>query len=261
MTRATFVARPHAAHAYGVLAHLDIGQDAASIYDASLPQPPWAEGLVRAWHHAPGRLALQFAPLLANSEAELLGLLRGTGLAPLQDEAGQVLRQTFAAALRTHVSTPTPATDDGHQSHTTSPHLPPATRTQLAADLHTLRTALWAIAQCQPPALEVWHVPALRGHGRAVSQQGRRVCATSLDAPSDEVLCQILHEECHAVSDPVVHEELGVCAPRNTAVGTPGHEVHRALERAAVTLGALVIAEAMPRLMPAYAAWRARFGV
>ena len=84
----------------------------------------------------------------------------------------------------------------------------------------------------------------------------------SLAEPAEHVLCQVLHEETHVVTDPIVCAQWPADGPaRDTAVGSAGYERHRALETAAVEVGEAVIAARAPRWLDAYRRWRGRYGV
>ena len=125
-----------------------------------------------------------------------------------------------------------------------------------AEPLDVLRRALWE--QHDTPALTVLDCPALGLAGRGASDLHGRVVAVSLAAPIDHLLCQILHEEIHAVTDPVIRESLPR-TPQDTRTGTAGHALHAALEHAAIEVGEALILARAPEWMAAYARWRGRF--
>jgi hypothetical protein len=133
-----------------------------------------------------------------------------------------------------------------------------------AADLEQvlgrLRGALWERRDEPPPLLRVWDCPALGPHGRATFRNGERIVAVSVARPRDQVLCQILHEETHVITDPLVTAERAG-SDRDTRFGTPGHALHVALEQAAVSVLQAVLEARAPQYVDAYARWRARFGV
>lgn len=133
--------------------------------------------------------------------------------------------------------------------------------TQILEPLQLLRSALWE-RQGTPPALTVVDCPALGRAGRAVASGQGRVVAVSLAEPAEHVLCQVLHEETHAVTDGLVRESWTPSgAARDTAVDSPGYARHQALETAAIEVGDALIAARAPAWSDAYQRWRARFGV
>jgi hypothetical protein len=219
---------------YRVLAHLDLGLDAANLYDPSLPTADWAAELRQAYQGCPARLTAQFLPLWGHAAERLLNddLLPG-----LRTPAGARLRVALLHALAL-VPTRELALPD---------------TAALAARLPALRQALWE--KKAPPPLLLLHAPALGVHARAVVRRdGLRVVAADLAQPL--ALIQVFHEECHPISDPGVKAR-----GRDTRVGEAGHASHVSLERAAVALGARVLAGAAPDLLPDYDRWRARYGV
>jgi hypothetical protein len=250
MSEIAVVSEPIAALGFQVLAHLDLGRDAANLYDARLPKRPWSDSLLLAYRRAPGRLTLHAVPLAARNEAESWDLLsRSRALA---DPAGQTLARTFMQALTIEQ----PAFDDRWTADKTRA----ARLRDAAANLVPLLARLRAALVEEPPPLVLLDCPALGPHGRACWRAGERRVAVSLAQPLEHVVCQILHEEAHAVSDPEVR--AGQCeAHRDTRAGTPGHALHLALERAAVATGARAIEKAEPALEGAYAAWCARYGM
>jgi hypothetical protein len=219
---------------YHVLSQLDLGRDAANLYR---PQPlaEWAIALLDAYRSAPDRLVLQHAPMTGQTSAN----------APLEaalDEAVQAVWSTVESAWQA---------DDAHARH---------------ARFHEeVAPALMACRRVanggEPPALLIWDVPALGRHGRAAQTATHRIVATSLAEPSEHVFCQILHEEMHPVTDPLVREMLGDLAGRDTQVGSAGFMVHRALEIAAVEGGRQIIESTAPQFRDAYAAWCAAHGM
>ena len=87
-----------------------------------------------------------------------------------------------------------------------------------------------------------------------------RVVAVSLDEPDPHVLCQVLHEETHPVTDPAVYA-ANAGAARDTRLDEAGHALHLAAERAVVERDQALIEDEAAELLPAYAAWRERYGV
>jgi hypothetical protein len=126
----------------------------------------------------------------------------------------------------------------------------------LLEPLATLRTALYERVG-EPPPLLILDCPALRLAGRAATRDGTRVIAVSLAQDPGHVLCQTIHEEIHAVTDPVVRS--GRSGLQDTRADSPGFALHRDLEHAAIEVGDALIAARTPQWSAAYARWRARF--
>lgn len=243
-----FVRRLHAALYYHVLAHLDLGRDAASLHDPRLPiDKPWLAPLRAAYDADPGRLGAHHAPLLVH---DLAGLLNAVDHAEVRG-LGAPLCHALAAAARAE------APDFAGRWHAaTAEHEARAAEVQAAIDapLSLLRAALWAQIDRDPPPLRVIDCRALRRHGRAASLDGERVVAVSLGEAPEHILCQVLHEETHPISDRLA----GRATDRDTRPGTPGHATHRRLEWAAVALGQRVVDAVAPEWSAAYEAWVAR---
>lgn len=233
---------------YHVLAHLDLGRDAASIHDPAIHSKAWTGSLLAAYRAAPGRLALQFSPLFARSVDELIRGLESAPLRRTEDPADRQLRLEMARALAAERE------GLGFSLVARTMELVPLVHPLLDA-LEPLRAALWRQSRDSPPSLRLLHCPPLGPHARATSRGRERVVATNLLEPLDHVVCQIFHEETHAVSDPGVR-----AAPlRDTRAGSPGHSAHMELEWAAVELGQRVLEAEAPALLAAYRQWRRRF--
>ncbi len=235
------VERPlHAALLYHVLSHLDLGRDAASLYDPRRPKPAWVEPLRAAYRADPQRLRVHF---LAHWTADLETLDAALGEVELADALGVALRAaraTVEAAL---------ARDDAAARHARF-------EAEVVPALTRCRDALHAGAA---PPLRVLDVPALGPHGRGLGLPRERVVAVSLAPPSDHVFCQVLHEEVHPITDPRVQAAWRGEETRDTRAGSAGHALHAALEKAALDEGADVIAAEAPEFVEAYARWCARF--
>ncbi|MBT9561252.1 MAG: hypothetical protein IV100_34985 [Myxococcales bacterium] len=215
---------------YRVLARLDLGRDAASIYSGAHARP-WTQALLAAYRQDPQAIQLQWLGLAHETTDALIQAVETMRESPL--------RTAILASTQDELATITP------QTCLTPSFLP---------RLDTLRHTLYAEP---PPPLTLLHVAALGRHGRAATIQGERRVAVDLNQPEDHALMQILHEECHAVTDrEVAHPSI----PRETRFGTAGYAVHRALEDAAVAYGAVVLAEVAPDLLAAYEQWRCRMG-
>jgi len=234
----TFERNRDAAVAFAVLAELDLGRDAANLHRPGTPEPPWARSLTHAYQAAPNRLHLHALPLhcVDGTFAASLSAWGEQRSDPRDRAAATLFLEAFEARAGTR-----PAWHD-------PPHA-------LVPIWTSLRQALWS-QRGEPPPLRVLDCPALGRHGRAGTTAGGRVVATSLGEPEEHVLCQVLHEEIHAITDPVV----GSGAPRDTRVGHPGFAQHAALELAAVEVGEALLAARAPTWLPAYARWRRRSG-
>jgi hypothetical protein len=234
-----FERRRTTAIAYAVLARLDLGLDAATLFDPRLDTPAWGPALRRAYLAAPGRLVLQGAPLWLGDD--LGPRLRDDPPAGLRDPAGRTLARRFADALDDLGDL-----DIGWSSP--PEHLVPTWRTLRAALWHDAPAPAWSILDC----------PALGNAGRATRTGGAQVIAVSLAADDEHIACQVFHEAVHAISDPIV---LGDAAPsRSTRAGDPGHALHLALEKTAVEVGGAIIEARAPAWTDAYARWCARVG-
>jgi hypothetical protein len=230
--------RRSAALLYHVLAHLDLGRDAASLFDRSLPRRAWVDDLRVAYDAAPGRLVVHAIALVHDDP---IAMLRGDSIAALRDAAGRVLASRLADAME--ATDYAPAFADPPPLHLLEP-------------LATLRAALYERTG-DPPPLTILDCPALRLAGRAATRDGTRIVAVSLARDPGHVLCQTIHEEIHAITDPVVRS--GRTAQQDTRAHAPGFALHRELEHAAIEVGDALIAARTPEWSAAYAAWRARF--
>lgn len=235
------VERPlHAALLFHVLSHLDLGRDAASLYDPRRPKPPWLEPLRAAYRADPQRLRVHF---LAHWTADLATLDAALGPGKLADALRVALRAERAAVEAAL------ARDDAAARRARF-------EAEVAPALTRCRDALHAGAA---PPLRVLDVPALGPHGRGLGLPRERVVAVSLAPPSDHVFCQVLHEEVHPITDPRVQAAWRGERTRDTRAGSAGHALHAALEAAALDEGADVIAACAPEFVEAYARWCARF--
>lgn len=221
---------------YHVLSHLDLGADAANIFRAEA-RSAWVAGLLDAYQNASDRLRVQHTPMTEKGSQD--DRLR-TGL--------QAARDAVWPAVEVAWQRDEP--QDRHERF----------YLEVAPALQACRAAANGAA---PPPLIVWDVPALGRHGRAAQVNGNRVVATSLAEPSEHVFCQVLHEEMHPVTDPLVAEMFeGVdMRTRDTHIDGAGYALHRALEVAAVEGGRQIIEQVAPRFAPAYARWCAVHGM
>ena len=255
MSTVEFNATLHAALHYHVLSHLDLGADAASLYDTNTESRDWIEGVLWAYGNAPGRLALQFLGIQINTLDSLREKLRyGSADTGLGDEAGRSLRAAFLAALdleRHHFSMAW-----NRDARLREQRLARAS-SDMGARLSALRAELWK-GKGDPPGLTVLDCPALGQAGRSVMLRGRRVVAVNLSSEGDQALYQILHEEVHSITDPLVMAKHAG-QTRDTRVDSEGYELHQTLEHAALERGRAVLQAVTPDSMDAYEAWANRF--
>lgn len=253
-TSIDLVRAPDVALAFHVLAHLDLGRDAASLFDPCLPDRPWRDALGRAYAGARGRLAIHALPLQRPDELE--EALRHDPPPALRDPGGRALASSMADALAAE----RPAFMARLEARSASDRARlELIRREILPDLLRLREGLWE-RHAAPPPLRVFDCRALGMAGRGAGGLAGRVVAVSLTEPAGHVLCQVLHEEVHAVTDPVVVGAQG-SALRDTRSDAPGFAVHRVLEQAAVDVGEALVMARAPRWSEAYVRWRARFGI
>lgn len=236
--------RLHVDLAFHLLAHLDLGADAASLFDPALPTRPWTETLAAAYQADPRRLAMHALPLVTPDLP--------AWLAALDARAGQPLATAMAVAARAELLRFGPVWRAGAVEARARRA---AAQRDIAPRLERLREALWAESGAAPPPLALLDCAPLGAHGRAAGTAEARVVATSLAEPAEHALLQVLHEEIHPLTDGGVD-----AADRDTRRGTPGHAAHARLEAAALERGRSLLAVHAADLLPAYARWRARFG-
>jgi hypothetical protein len=243
-----------AALAYHVLAHLDLGRDAASLFDPQLPERPWRRRLLEAYRAAPGRLVVHALPLLYPEDLE--DVLREGAPQRLRHADDQALAHVFAEAMdaeRESFLSTFEATEADDRARAE------AVQQRIGSELERLRTALWE-RRGEAPTLRVYDCRALGLAGRGASTTEGRAVAVSLAAPVEHIVCQVLHEEVHAITDPAVLGGAGAHA-RDTRAGSPGHAIHHALEEAAIEVGGALIDARAPAWSAAYDRWRARFSL
>ena len=242
--------REAAALVFRVLSRLDLGADAANLYDPSQPERPWAAPLLQAWRAAPRRLYAQVLALRFHEPTELIQRLRWRPPAPLRGEEDQALALALAEAMEAVAAEP--RQDRGVWS--AAPHRP------LVEALTELRIALYAGQERDPPPLRVLDCPALGKAGRATSYDGERLVAVSLEQPFEQVLMQVLHEEVHPVTDPLVLADWEDQAPRDTRAGSAGHALHQRLEQVAIGATQALLQARAPRWLPAFEGWLEALG-
>ncbi|MGK0349012.1 MAG: protein-L-isoaspartate O-methyltransferase [Myxococcota bacterium] len=246
-----FSRRPAPALCYRLLPHLDLGQDAASMHDPSLIKKDWEEPLRLAYQAAPGRLTLQAHALAhAGVDGWLQALTERTPQS-LQDNAGRHLIDCVTRAAA--------AERDDFDDWWTQTRGELSQRTvgvggQLAQPLARLRDRLWEAQNKPVPPLVVVDAPALGAAGRATTVGDERVVAVSFAQPLAHVLMQVLHEEIHPITDPLVLAELGD-VQRDTHVNGDGFGVHQELEQTAVMATEAFLTQRARERMPDFRRW------
>jgi len=236
-----FVRRPAATLAYHVLGHLDLGVDAANLYDAGKGEKPWVAPLKAALEAAPERLFIQVVGLLHQRVDALIGALRDGNI--LGDPA---LSAAFADALEA----------ERHIVDAADPERLEAVKASLKGPLDALRGALWeSTGKVAPP---LWVVDCPVGNsGRATETSRGRIVGVNFDNDLGHILCQVLHEEMHPISDPHVLAE-GV---RDTRAGTEGYALHQRLETVAVSATDAFLRARAPRWVPDFERWCQTVGI
>ncbi|TNE46084.1 MAG: hypothetical protein EP343_25290 [Deltaproteobacteria bacterium] len=236
---------------YHVLSHLDLGRDAANLFQSRASFPSWVSFLQRAYlMNRKGSGLLQHDPLCVR---DLEGLYRR--LEARDERAATLMLQAMVAEQEQQEKA---WEQDAAQA-----------RQQIDAfvqhhgdALLLLRRMLWERRGLEPPPLYVFDAPALGTHGRGMGGRTYRCCAVSLARDGEQALCQVFHEEVHAISDEEVEKASGQSLDtRDTQVRSDGFRLHQALEHRAVELGGELIQEHTPMYQAAYQQWRERFGV
>jgi hypothetical protein len=244
---------------YHVLSHLDLGRDAASLYNPDLPPRTWSAPLLEAYCNAPERLQAQVLPLLTPDLVTLQQRLRSLGFAGLQDEPGRLLCERLDLALMAELQT-VEQRREGTDHQVRAEH-GRQVMGWMEPLLQRLGRALYEESGMDAPSLLIVDCDALtssRGtHGRCVSGRDRLIVAVSLAAPREQALCQILHEQTHQVTDGAIRRQLSHLQ-QDTRLDSGGFELHRQLEIAAVERGQQLIAEHAPDLLDAWQEWRRR---
>ncbi|HJN77369.1 MAG TPA: radical SAM protein [Myxococcota bacterium] len=223
-----FVRWPGPAQAYHVLAHLDLGADAAGLYDPELPSRPWVEPLRRAYAEADRPLVLQGKALRHRTVPALLADLRSSG------DGLQVL---FADAIESEGQGTWPELEE---------------HAALSLELRHLAGLLW---QHRPPPLRLLDCPSLGRHGRAGWLDGERIVAVNAAEDPEHVLQQVLHEWVHTLTDSLVEVDH---ARRDTRLGSEGFQVHAELERVALLATEAMLSERAPEHLPGFRRWLER---
>lgn len=208
---------------YHVLAHLDLGPDAASIHDPAL-QAPWAPELTAAMLTSPHRITLQGIILRCKTDEELYAALKARP---------EPVYALFAEACR-QVDPPSPE---------------PVCHDGLASELQRLAGLLW---QHRPPPLRLIDAPALGRHGRAGWRGKERLVAVSAAMPREHIVQQVVHEWMHAITDPLVQADHGA---RDTRMGSDGFAIHQQLEQVALMATEALLTEKAPEHLPGFHRW------
>ena len=238
-----------------MLSHLDLGVDAASLYDANRPARAWVPALAQAYQAAPGRLLLHALALGVQDVATLRARLRFSRIRGLQDSEGQRL----CAALSVALDAEAPGFLERWEQDGGRVKRQEVMESQVGPALLELRSTLWAQQGRSPPPLRVLHCAALGRRARATASEGSRWVATSLDESPEHVLLQVLHEEIHPLTDPVVLSDWQG-ASRDTRHGTEGHALHVQLESVAIGATQAVLEAWAPDHLPAFERWLAQLG-
>lgn len=233
---------------FQALASVDLHDDVAGLGRPDAPIPAWAVRLRQLWFAAPGRLALQALALLHADTSELIRALRAP-IGVLADPPGRALCAHVADVLEA-LGAPEPVPEGPTGSARASIEA-------LGEALQQLRTQMWSPRGLHPPPLLILDVPALGERGRATRQDGVHRVATSLGEPFEHVLMQILHEEMHPITDPIVREQAS--GTRDTRPGSPGFALHQQLEATAVAATEAFLSARAPEQLPAFRAWVGRF--
>lgn len=233
---------------YRVLSHLDLGDDRANLFDPGLPDRAWVPRLADAYRSTPHRDLVQVLPLwfVGRGEGDVTV---GDVLDSLRDATGDdELAGALADAYRGESAqeAPRPADDSGGRD-------PSESLESIREPLARLRAELWSEVDGSVPDLRLVDVPALKTpggwtRGRGHSAGGGRIVAVSLGVRPVRSLLQVLHEEVHPVTDPVVRH---AGAPSDRDTPTP--------ESLAIETGRALVESVIPELAEDYAAWQRRF--
>ncbi len=248
-----FERRAAPALCYRVLARLDLGFDAANLFDPSLPEASWTEALLEAWRGSPGRIVAQVFALRFDDVAVFARALEERPPVALRGPENAALCRALAAAVRADA----PAFHQRWREPGGQARLD-AVAHEIGPALRELRGLLYAGQDRDPPPLRVLDCPALGPAGRASTYDGERLVAVSLAEAAEHVLMQVLHEEVHPVTDPLVRlEHQG--AARDTRVGSEGHALHQQLEGVAIAATQALLEARAPSWLPAFERWRSRW--
>lgn len=245
----------HAEIHYHVLSHLDLGCDAASIYRIRHQHKPWQQALTESYLRAPGRLLVQVLPLFSSDFASYHNSLRGRTFSLLNDTPGTELREQLASAVEQERETVERA---WQQESDSDRNRAEETLSVIIPILKKLRNALWNNSEQSIPPLRIVDCTSLgdsyQTYGRSIAYNSEHLVAVSFRAPFDQLLCQIIHEEIHPVTDPPIRARYAQFS-QDTRLTSPGFELHRQLERQAIQTGGALIERHAPELLAAYELW------
>jgi hypothetical protein len=271
----------HSAVFYHALAHLPLGDDAASLHDLrylaaaddarralgvtkKTPLVRAARRLARLYRRVDDPTPLQVLPLtLAGADAcpALLRCLAGeeapAGAAAIVERAratsaGRELADALRDAIAVELELFFSRWWSAGAAHVVADA--PRWREALRDDLTLL------VAPLSPAlTLELCCCGALRDAGRAWSRDGASVVvATAPPADGDHtrVLFQVLHELTHGATDPLLALDG---PPRRTRLDVAGYALHWRLEQAVLAADYHLLRRHRPVLLPAYLDWCQRW--
>jgi hypothetical protein len=242
---------------YYVLSCLDLGRDAANLYEPSRRKEPWIDELLSAYQSASGRLTCQILSLYVEDLPSLFSVLRNGRLVGLQDEPGLRLRERLDSAMMQMLPVLEQRFIDQRRKR--------EKRAKQAEDfLFPRLERLLEVLYGKVPSIDIVQCASLGNrrytHGRGLIRADRHLVAVSFEPPLEQVLCQIFHEAIHPMTDPPIRTRFGAIL-QETRVSSPAFALHRELEQRAVQKGDELIAQCLPELHGAYSKWRRRYGI
>lgn len=225
---------------YHVLRGIDLGADASSLFDGV--ERPWSAELSRLYPRGTNLATrLQVLPLVAPDLETVTRRLRA-------------MEDAFCLALADVLDREAPALrDDWNRQLPDLQTRTDAVAETMTEELEVARTVLWSYANRTPAKALILHA-SIDGHGRAATTTGHQVIAVSFADPDAQLFCQILHEDTHAISDPMVMATWNG-GPRSTKRGAPGFTLHEVLEARALALTHDVLARTVPQRLADYERW------
>lgn len=250
-----FLNWPAPALLFHVLSHLNLGKDAASLYNPEQTVKDWVSPLQQAYADAPGRLHLHALALNVQAIPKLKARLQFSQIGGLDDDSGMRLRRALLRAIEVEEDAFLRRWNDDSAQSTWSKSM----NAHVGPALLQLRATLWEQQGKSPPPLRVLHCPDLGPRARATAIGGMRWVATSLLESPEHVLLQVLHEEMHPLTDPVVMSDWAG-PQRDTRSGTDGYSLHQQLESVAIGATQAVLEAWAPEHLPAFERWLERLG-
>ena len=228
---------------FKVLSMLRLTDDAANINSVDADSPSWLPLLERAYHKADGRLALQGLPL---QFPELIDLIAALDKPPnaLRNPEGMRLCSMFKTAV---------LSVDVKKIESSKPSLD-----LIFNDIMPLRAHLYQQINHNMPRLVVYDVPELGNSARAISLNGERRIALSTEQSTAHIRMQLLHEEIHPITDPMVLNGNKLDA-RSTRVCDEGYEIHLTLENTVLNVTEALLSQLRPDLLDDFYGWRQPF--